>query len=155
MANHVLKTLIKRDNGVCHYCKQPTKKTSPYANPRGTDATREHIVPRAFGGPNTIDNFVLACASCNHRRGNFLFFCECRDCTEKILDFIYDSDNIRRIFDSMIAHNKPLIRRRPDERTHPPGKPWYVKIGYNKRHFASHAEAIEFIQDNTLVKDVV
>jgi hypothetical protein len=29
----------------------------------------EHIIPRARGGPDTIDNLVLACRSCNLKKG--------------------------------------------------------------------------------------
>lgn len=29
----------------------------------------EHIVPRAMGGPDTIDNLVRACPPCNQRKG--------------------------------------------------------------------------------------
>jgi len=29
----------------------------------------EHIVPRSIGGPDTIDNMVHACASCNRTKG--------------------------------------------------------------------------------------
>lgn len=29
----------------------------------------EHIIPRALGGPDTIDNMVRACAACNQAKG--------------------------------------------------------------------------------------
>jgi hypothetical protein len=29
----------------------------------------EHIVPRSRGGPDTIDNLVLSCATCNNQKG--------------------------------------------------------------------------------------
>jgi len=32
-------------------------------------ATIEHIVPRARGGSDAIENLALACASCNHEKG--------------------------------------------------------------------------------------
>ena len=32
-------------------------------------ATIEHIVPRAHGGSDAIENLALACASCNHEKG--------------------------------------------------------------------------------------
>lgn len=31
--------------------------------------TRDHIIPRKDGGPNTLDNLVSACRSCNQRKG--------------------------------------------------------------------------------------
>lgn len=33
-------------------------------------ATFEHVVPRAFGGPDTESNLVIACMGCNNRRGS-------------------------------------------------------------------------------------
>jgi len=30
----------------------------------------EHIIPKSRGGPDTIDNLVLACPSCNQKKGN-------------------------------------------------------------------------------------
>ncbi|MCB9568021.1 MAG: HNH endonuclease [Myxococcales bacterium] len=31
--------------------------------------TRDHVIPRARGGPNTADNLVPSCAACNQRKG--------------------------------------------------------------------------------------
>jgi 5-methylcytosine-specific restriction endonuclease McrA len=40
----------------CYYC--------------GRHATTiDHLIPRAMGGPHTIDNLVPACARCNYSRG--------------------------------------------------------------------------------------
>ena len=33
-------------------------------------ATMDHIVPRARGGPDTDENTMLICASCNNAKGN-------------------------------------------------------------------------------------
>jgi len=49
--------LVKGDN-VCAYC--------------GTDNDNfhwEHIIPKSRGGPDTIDNMVLACPGCNLSKG--------------------------------------------------------------------------------------
>lgn len=52
--------LHRRDGWRCHYCRK-----------RGTmrTLTRDHIIPRKDGGPNTLDNLVSACRSCNQRKG--------------------------------------------------------------------------------------
>lgn len=34
-------------------------------------ATIEHLVPRAYGGRNSMENCRLACASCNRKRGSW------------------------------------------------------------------------------------
>lgn len=51
------KAITLRDGPGCWYC--------------GGDAvlTIEHLVPRAYGGPNHVSNYVLACAPCNHEAG--------------------------------------------------------------------------------------
>ncbi len=36
--------------------------------PLGT-ATLEHVVPRAHGGTDDLDNLAIACARCNHQKG--------------------------------------------------------------------------------------
>lgn len=32
--------------------------------------TRDHIIPKSFGGSNDVDNLRVGCAPCNHGRGN-------------------------------------------------------------------------------------
>lgn len=32
--------------------------------------TLDHVVPRSRGGTNRLKNLVLACATCNHRKGS-------------------------------------------------------------------------------------
>lgn len=61
-----------RDGWSCEYCGvELTTKT----NPNGTVlagkrfATRDHIIPTALGGANTLFNMVLACGPCNRRKG--------------------------------------------------------------------------------------
>lgn len=34
--------------------------------------TGDHIIPRALGGPDTLDNMRAACLACNSRRGQEL-----------------------------------------------------------------------------------
>jgi len=33
-------------------------------------STIEHVVPKSRGGPNHIDNYAVACAQCNNKRGD-------------------------------------------------------------------------------------
>jgi len=52
--------LLKED-AHCHWCGcELTVET----------ATLEHIIPLDRGGTNRRDNLTLACADCNHKRGN-------------------------------------------------------------------------------------
>ncbi len=49
------RAILKRDGDNCYYCNLPL----------GDDATLEHLVDRAHGGPNTIENQALAHKVCN------------------------------------------------------------------------------------------
>jgi HNH endonuclease len=53
--------LIERDGPSCVWCGREVWRR---------DLTREHVVPRSRGGHLTLDNAVLACRSCNRRRGS-------------------------------------------------------------------------------------
>jgi 5-methylcytosine-specific restriction endonuclease McrA len=44
----------------CHYC---------YVRITRAQATTDHKVPKAHGGPTHRSNFVLACEPCNRRKG--------------------------------------------------------------------------------------
>lgn len=52
--------IIERDGPDCFFCLEPL----------GDDATREHLVAVAHGGPNHISNKFLAHARCNHHAGH-------------------------------------------------------------------------------------
>ncbi len=53
--------LVVRDGEACFYCG--TKLTQ-------ASATIEHLLARVHGGPDKIENLVLACAPCNKQAGN-------------------------------------------------------------------------------------
>jgi 5-methylcytosine-specific restriction endonuclease McrA len=79
-----LAALFDMQAGECFYCGRPTwlaasgeammkakdrlgLKTRTQVRERA--ATREHLRRRADGGTNAAGNIVMACASCNNRRG--------------------------------------------------------------------------------------
>lgn len=56
-------------NDRCHWCSRVMhfaidKRASKLY------ATFDHVTPRCQGGSNALDNLVLACFKCNHRRGS-------------------------------------------------------------------------------------
>jgi hypothetical protein len=53
--------LIERDGPSCVWCRR---------EPWRRDLTLDHVVPRSRGGHLTFDNAVIACRSCNKRRGS-------------------------------------------------------------------------------------
>lgn len=79
--------LFERQGGLCFYCERPTwlphegaKKASVrlemptegdkwHKNIRKRMATIEHLHRRADGGPDKIENYVIACNGCNGSRG--------------------------------------------------------------------------------------
>ena len=46
---------------LCVYCNTRLGRGS---------VTRDHVIPRAAGGPSTPDNLAPSCAPCNHRKGS-------------------------------------------------------------------------------------
>jgi hypothetical protein len=55
--------LGSRDGEHCIWCGKPLTH-------RCADATVDHVVCRSRGGSNALENLVLACAACNHRRAD-------------------------------------------------------------------------------------
>ncbi len=53
-----VRALKESADGICAYCLQPAAKLHV-----------EHCTPLCRGGTNTLDNCVMACASCNSRKG--------------------------------------------------------------------------------------
>lgn len=52
IAKAIRKTVALKSNGLCWYCGLPGD-------------TVDHLNPRINGGPDTLDNYVLACKGCN------------------------------------------------------------------------------------------
>lgn len=55
------KNLLARDHHKCQYCSCPLN---------GKNLTIDHVMPRSRGGKDTWENVVLACNTCNVRKGN-------------------------------------------------------------------------------------
>lgn len=49
-----------RDVGTCQYCARRVARS---------EATYDHVVPRAQGGQTTWENIVIACVACNQQKG--------------------------------------------------------------------------------------
>ena len=58
------RTLFGRDRNICAYC------AGHFGNFR--ELSRDHIVPRSRGGPNTWMNLVTSCRKCNAKKGDRL-----------------------------------------------------------------------------------
>ena len=54
--------VIARDKRVCQYCG----KSKLYK----TQLNLDHVIPDSAGGGFTLDNLVVACKQCNHRKGS-------------------------------------------------------------------------------------
>lgn len=50
-----------RDKGRCQYCNTKTPRH---------EATYDHVLPRAQGGLTRWENVVIACVTCNQKKGN-------------------------------------------------------------------------------------
>ncbi len=60
-------------SGRCHYCAWPMihpQDVEDPSRPPGKLATRDHLQPRSRGGRTTKSNIVLACGTCNRKKGN-------------------------------------------------------------------------------------
>lgn len=53
--------------GACTYCGRPVTRTGKGGNRVGT---LDHRTPLARGGPDTEDNWAIACTQCNHAKGD-------------------------------------------------------------------------------------
>lgn len=52
--------VFTRDKGRCQYCSKKLGRP---------EATYDHVVPRSQGGKTRWENIVIACVSCNQRKG--------------------------------------------------------------------------------------
>lgn len=140
MSRSHLDKLYSRHNGLCHYCLTKTsrkKNRQGWQNP--ATATREHVVPKSLGGPDSLGNYVLACSACNNRRGIILFFCRCEGCSEKVHRFLDRQENVDKMFWTIVEKNKTRIEKARDGR-------WLViRLGYKTQRFEKWQQAIDFV----------
>ena len=56
----------------CHYCKcfLISYKAEMSPEEMARCATKDHILPKALGGMNEDNNYVVACAACNRLKGH-------------------------------------------------------------------------------------
>lgn len=100
-----IQSLIMRDGGRCHYCDETVRLARSHDDAGLRVATREHIVPRSFGGSWAKHNIILACRGCNEKRANDYFYCGCEFCLKA-----YEL-NISDRFFSMMRFNDTKIKR--------------------------------------------
>lgn len=53
--------LLAQTDGRCAYCAKPL---------HWTEATRDHVVPRAKGGKTKLSNLRVSCQPCNQRKAD-------------------------------------------------------------------------------------
>ena len=57
--------LSEAQNHKCCYCGIKMTEQRDYKN----SSTIDHVIPKSKGGPNCVDNYVIACELCNGQRG--------------------------------------------------------------------------------------
>jgi hypothetical protein len=66
----LIEALIARDGEHCRYCKIKVRRNWMLDNRYDHDATVDHVIPKAKGGRNHMENYALACRKCNHTKGD-------------------------------------------------------------------------------------
>jgi len=88
-----LRLAVERDGARCVWCG---RGFGPLAPP-----TREHVVPRAKGGPSWLENEVPACRRCNAERGHRGVVEWLEECTRR--GWEPDSAAVERSLDALAA----------------------------------------------------
>lgn len=60
--------LFNAQQGLCAYCGQPMRFDVGSTHP--ARATKDHVIPRAHGGPSAVWNYVAACRACNQAKAD-------------------------------------------------------------------------------------
>ena len=137
--------LYAKAGGRCHYCNRRTVRGGEKGQNKGNLATRDHVVPKYMGGPNSLENYVLACHKCNSERGNQLHYCDCLFCASLIREALNNQKSIDKVFYALVDFNKPRIIVNNAEYATRAGGKFAVKVGHNPlRHFATHEEALDY-----------
>ena len=141
MAGEQLRALVKRFGGECHYCGDTVNRK--HGHPK--QATKDHVVPKIFGGTNSIDNYVLACHDCNNDKGSALFYCMCSYICGPLIDAaLSDDDIIGKVFEDIVMHNRAVVRKS--------GGVWKVYKGYQRKTFNTWAEAMAHANSPVLIR---
>jgi hypothetical protein len=93
--------LGERDGEHCVWCRTPISY-------RSVHATLDHIRCRSHGGADALDNLVLACASCNHRRANAPASSWLESCLDAGLSV--DVDSVLRAIARSHSHHGDKLR---------------------------------------------
>ena len=91
--------LIERDGAGCVWCGRVLWRR---------DLTLEHVVPRSRGGHMTAENALLACRSCNKRRGSRPADAYVRDLLRE--GAAVDVDAVRRSLDALARSTRRAHR---------------------------------------------
>lgn len=135
-----IKSLIERHNNKCHYCDREVNRILGHP----LMATKDHIVPKSYGGANNLSNYVLACSTCNNKRGQQLWFCACDICDPLISRALTKQKFYNEIFAGMIEHHRPKVRKYN-------GVKWVVKYGHISKSFDTWAEAMSYVNESESV----
>ena len=92
--------LIERDGPSCVWCGRELWRR---------DLTVEHVVPRSRGGHTTSENAVVACRSCNRRRGSRPVDAYVRDLLRDGADV--DVAALRRTLDRLVRSERRAHRQ--------------------------------------------
>jgi len=135
MAHSQLAALRRKFDNRCHYCGEECN--SRVNSPR--QATKEHVVPRSYGGANSITNYVLACSECNNERGTSLFYCECDYICGPLIRKALESEVfVKGIFDGIISHNRHRVYKNKEGA-------WCSQIYHGRKHHDSWEDAMEYV----------
>lgn len=94
--------LSERDGEHCVWCSEPLTF-------RSIHATVDHIRCRSHGGTDALDNLVLSCAPCNHRRANApasIYLDTCLNAGARV-----DVDSVLRAIARSHSHHAPRLLR--------------------------------------------
>ena len=59
------RNLFLRDDFQCQYCGRGSNQLKSKEQ-----LTRDHVIPKKRGGPNTWENVVTSCSTCNHKKAD-------------------------------------------------------------------------------------
>jgi 5-methylcytosine-specific restriction endonuclease McrA len=92
------RTLFGRDRNICAYCG------GHFVNFR--ELSRDHIIPRSRGGPNTWMNIVTSCRKCNAKKGDRLL----KEVGMELLYVPYEPNH----YESLILQNRTILADQMD-----------------------------------------